>query len=136
MPMVKTESDMYGALLVQYTRTHSSILKNTFLPFLPLGRLFCLVRLFFTDATLFGLVRPFFRRALFFAGTTFFSLARLFFAGETFSLALPFSLTLICRPLLDLLPAQVTNTCRSPSPRASISHTNPMRQALRVPFCF
>ena len=75
---------------------------------------FCLARLFFAGATFFSLAR------LFFLWRDFFFLARLFFVGATFffwrdffSLARLFfvSLALICRPLLDLLRAQVTNTC-------------------------
>ena len=69
-----------------YTRAYSFILRMyTFLP---------LARLFLSGAT------------FFLSSATFFSPARLFFAGATF-----FSLALICRPLLDLLRAQVTNTC-------------------------
>ena len=95
--------------------------------FITSATFFCLARLFFVGATFSSLAR------LFFVGATFSSLARLFFVwrdfffwrdfflfGATFfrwrdffSLARLFfvSLALICRPLLDLLRAQVTNTC-------------------------
>ena len=95
-----------------------------FLSGATLARLFLLARLFFSGAT-------FFLARLFFLWRDFFSLARLFlarlfFSGATFffwrdffwrdffslaRLARLFSLALICRPLLDLLLAQVTNTC-------------------------
>ena len=57
-----------------YAQQHTGM-GNTFLPFLPLARLFLSGAIFFAGATLFGLVRPFF------AGATFFSLAGLFFAN-------------------------------------------------------
>ena len=92
-------SFFYGALLVPYTRAYSFILgmylTNTFLP---------LARLFLSGATLLCWDDLFCWRD-FFRWRDFFSLARprsaTFFSGPTFW---------YCRPL-DLLPAQVTNTC-------------------------
>ena len=76
--------------------------------FFPLARLFLLWRDFFSfGATLFFWRDFFLFGATFFRWRDFFFLARLFFAGATFFV----SLALICRPLLDLLRAQVTNTC-------------------------
>ena len=62
---------------------------------------FCPARLFFAGVTFFCLARLF-------CWHNFFSLVQLFFAGATFFSG---SIFWYCRPLPDLLPAQVTNTC-------------------------
>ena len=68
---ILTRFDIYGALLVPYTRAYCFILGMH--TFSSLARLFfCLARLFFCLAR------------LFFVGATFSSLARLFFSGATF----------------------------------------------------
>ena len=105
----------YGALLVPYTRAYSLILGmypdfHSDEHFLTFGATFFVPRDFFLLAWLFFVWRDlfFFTSATVFCWRDFFSLVRLFFAGATFFSGSNFW---YCRPLLDLLPAQVTDTC-------------------------
>ena len=111
----------YCFILGMHTFSSSVRLFFVWRDFFSLARLFLRWRDFFFLARLFSVWRDFFSLArLFFLWRDFFFLARLFFVGATFifwrdffTLARLFfvSLALICRPLLDLLRVQVTNTC-------------------------
>ena len=121
------QGEMYGALLVSYTRAYSIMTHIGDLSFFLYGEhyltsgatLFFLARLFFFWRDFFFLARIFFSGTTFFSGATLltlffwgdtFFLARIFFfwrdtffLARFFFLARLFSLVLICRPLLDLL---------------------------------